>query len=66
MIGNNDLKHRNIQAFNQFFGLEFALKPLLVNKTPYRENWQALKGKKLSTRQQEVLARIETKVGVKG
>jgi len=66
MIGNNDLKHRNIQAFDQFFGLEFALKPLLVNKTPYRENWQALKGKKLSPKQQEVRAQIQANVGGEG
>lgn len=64
MTVNNDLKHRLIQALDLFFGLGFAIQPLLGNKAPYRENWQVLKGKNLSFKQQEVLTRIEAKLGV--
>lgn len=60
---NNTLKHRLIQALDQFFASCFAITPLLVNIAPYRSNWQALKGKNLSPNQQEVLAQFETEVG---
>lgn len=63
MTVNNDLKRRLIQALDLFFGLDFAITPLLGNIASYRENWQALKGKNLSPNQQEVLTRIEVKVG---
>lgn len=64
MTVNNDLKHRLIQALDLFFGLGFAMTPLLGNIASDRENWQALKGKNLSPKQQEVLTRIEAKLGV--
>jgi hypothetical protein len=61
--GNNELKLRRIQALDQFISHFLAITPLLVNNTPYRDCQQALLGKNLSARHQEVLARIETKVG---
>ena len=63
---NNNLKLHRFEALNQFFCLEFAITPLLGNIAPDRENWQALKGKNLSPKQQEVLAQIETKVRGEG
>lgn len=63
MTVSNDLKHRNIQALDLFFGLLFARSPLLGNIAPERDCRQSLKGKNLSPKQQEILARIETQVG---
>lgn len=37
---NQNLKHRLIQALDQFFALGFAITPLFGNKAPYRDNWQ--------------------------
>ena len=66
MTVKTDLKHRNIKALFRFFGRWSAMTPIRGNFAPERSNWPALKGKKLSPRQQEVLARIETKVGGEG
>ena len=66
MTVKKDLKHRNIQALDRFLVLWSAMTPIRGNFAPNRSNWPALKGKKLSPRQQEVLARIETKVGGEG
>lgn len=64
MSVNNDLKHHLIQALDLFFGLGFTIQTLLGNIAPYGENWQSLKGKNLLFKQQEVLTRIEAKLGV--
>lgn len=66
MTLKNDLKQRNIQALDLFVRRCFAMTPILGNLAPERDYRQALLGKKISPRQQEVLARIEAKVGVKG
>lgn len=60
---NQNLKLRRIQADDQLFKLKSAITLLLGNKAPSRDNWQVLNGKNIAAKQQEVLARIVTKVG---
>ena len=59
---NQNLLQRLIQGLNQIPG-PWALTPLLGCYTPYWHNWQVLRGKSLSSSQQEVLAQIATKLG---
>ena len=63
MTVKNDLKHRNFQALDLFFGLKRAITPLLSNFAPERDYQPALLVKNLSPKAQEVLAQIEAKVG---
>ena len=60
---NQNLKQRLIEGLNQI-PEPWALTPLLgCYVTPDGHNWQVLRGESLSPSQQEVLARIATKVG---
>ena len=61
---NQNLKIRRIQADYQLLKLKSAITLLLGNKAPSRDNWQVLIGKNIAAKQQEVLTRIVTKVGV--
>ncbi len=60
---NQNLKLRRIQGDYQLFKLKSAITPLLGNKALSCDNWQLLNGKNIAAKQQEVLARIVTKVG---
>ena len=60
---NQNLKLRRIQADYQLFKLKCAIALLLGNKALSCDDWQVLNGKTLLPRQQQVKARIVTKVG---